>query len=157
MAGALSIIAGVLLAGLARDLTVAALATFPEHQRVLLGRIVQSAVLVTAVAVGADQIGVRITFLVILAAVLMSTVVGGIALAVSLGSRAYVANLIGAHHLRQAFGIGQRVRIGDLECKILELTAVSIVLETDQGRVNVPAKVYNEAPIVLLAARADDA
>lgn len=157
MAGALIIIAGVLLAGLARDLTVAAVSTFPENQRQLLGRIVQGAVLVTAVAVGADQIGVRITFLVILAAVVTSAVVGGIALAVSLGSRAYVANLIGAHHLRQAFGVGQRVRIGELEGMILELTAVSIVLETDQGRVNIPAKVYNEAPIVLLAPRSGDA
>ena len=63
----------------------------------------------------------------------------------------------GAGGLEQAFGIGQRVRIGELEGKILELTAVSIVLETDQGRVNVPAKVYNEAPIVLIAPRGDDA
>ncbi|HET7597806.1 MAG TPA: hypothetical protein VFK15_12815 [Burkholderiales bacterium] len=157
MAGALIIIVGVLVAGLARDLTVAALSAFPEHQRLLLGRIVQGTVLVTAVAVGADQIGVRITFLIIVAAVVMSAVVGGIALAVSLGSRAYVANLIGAHHLRQAFGIGQRVRIGEMEGRILELTAVSIVLETEHGRVNVPAKVYNEAPIVLIAPKADDA
>jgi small-conductance mechanosensitive channel len=157
MAGALIIIAGVLLAGLARDLTVATLSTFPEYQRGLLGRIVQGTVLVTAVAVGADQIGVRITFLVILAAVVTSAVVGGIALAVSLGARAYVANLIGAHYLRQAFGIGQRVRIGELEGTILELTAVSVVLETEQGRVNVPAKVYNEAPIVLVAPRSSDA
>jgi len=157
MAGALIIIAGALLAGLARDLAVASLAAFPEHQRALLARIAQGTVLVTAVAVGADQIGVRITFLVIVAAVIMSAVVGGIALAVSLGSRAYVANLIGAHHLRQAFGIGQRVRIGELEGTILELTAVSIVLETEQGRVNVPAKVYNEAPIVLIAPKNSDA
>lgn len=157
MAGALIIIAGALLAGLARDLAVASLAAFPENQRALLGRIAQGTVLVTAVAVGADQIGVRITFLVIVAAVIMSAVVGGIALAVSLGSRAYVANLIGAHHLRQAFGIGQRVRIGELEGTILELTAVSIVLETEQGRVNVPAKVYNEAPIVLIAPKNSDA
>ncbi|HEX6007540.1 MAG TPA: hypothetical protein VFY80_06230 [Burkholderiales bacterium] len=156
MAGALIIIAGVLLAGLARDLTVAALSAFPEHQRALLGRIVQGTVLVTAVAVGADQIGVRITFLVIVAAVVLSAIVGGIALAVSLGSRAYVANLIGAHHLRQAFGMGQRVRIGELEGTILEITAVSVVLETDQGRVTVPAKVYNETPIVLMAPKNGD-
>lgn len=157
MAGALIIVAGILLAGLARDLTVAALSTFPEHQRGLLGRIVQGAILVTAVAVGADQIGVRITFLVILAAVVTSAVVGGIALAVSLGARAYVANLIGAHYFRQAFGVGQRVRIGDIEGTILELTAVSVVLETEQGRVNIPAKVYNEAPIVLITPRSGDA
>lgn len=153
MAGALIVLAGVLLAGLARDLTVAALATLPDQQRGLLGRIVQGAILVTAVAVGADQIGVKITFLIILAAVVTSAVVGGIALAVSLGARAYVANLIGAHYLRQAFGIGQRVRIGDVEGTILELTAVSLVLETEEGRVSIPAKVYNEAPIVLVVPR----
>ena len=85
-----------------------------------------------------------------------TAIVGGIALAVSLGSRAYVANLIGAHHLRQAFGMGQRVRIGELEGTILEITAVSVVLETDQGRVTVPAKVYNETPIVLMAPKNGD-
>lgn len=156
MAGALIIVVGVLLAGLARDLTIAALSAFPEHQRALLGRIVQGTVLVTAVAVGADQIGVRITFLVIIAAVVMSAIVGGIALAVSLGSRAYVANLIGAHHLRQAFGLGQRVRVGEIEGTILEITTVSIVLETLEGRVTVPAKLYNETPIVLIAPKVSD-
>lgn len=157
VAGVLIVVAGVLLAALARDLTLAALSTFPEQQRALLARIVQGTILVTAVAVGADQIGIRITFLVILAAVVTSAVVGGIALAVSLGARAYVANLIGAHYLRQAFGVGQRVRIGELEGTILELTAVSVVLETKEGRVSVPAKVYNEAPIVLVGPRSDDA
>jgi small-conductance mechanosensitive channel len=153
MAGALIIVAGVLLSGLARDLSVAALGALPERQRVLLGRIVQGAILVTAVAVGADQIGIKITFLVILAAVVTSAVVGGVALAVSLGARTYVANLIGAHNLQQAFRVGERVRIGETEGTILEITAVSVVLETRDGRASIPAKAYNEEPIVLLAPR----
>jgi small-conductance mechanosensitive channel len=157
VAGALIILAGVLLSGLARDLTVAALGTLPERQRALLGRIVQGTILVTAVAIGADQIGIKITFLVILAAVVMSAVVGGVALAVSLGARSYVANLIGAHYVRQAFEIGQQVRIGEHAGTILELTAVSIILETEQGRVSIPAKVYNEHPIVLLGPGNNDA
>lgn len=156
MAGALIIVAGVLLSGLARDLSVAALAALPERQRALLGRIVQGTILVTAVAVGADQIGIKITFLVILAAVVTSAVVGGVALAVSLGARTYVANLIGAHYLQQAFHVGERVRIGETEGTILEITAVSVVLETRDGRTNIPAKTYNEAPIVLLAPRSVD-
>jgi hypothetical protein len=68
-----------------------------------------------------------------------------------------VANLIGAHYLRQAFAPGQRVRIGEVEGAILELTAISIVLETDEGRVTIPGKVYNEEPIVLLTARRENA
>lgn len=154
MAGALIMLAGALLSGLARDLTVAALPALPEQQRVLLGRIVQGTILVTAVAVGADQIGIEITFLAIMTAVVAAAVIGGVALAVSLGARTYVANLIGAHYMRQAFSAGQRVRIGAVEGTILELTAVSIVIETEHGRVSVPAKAYHEEPIVLLAADA---
>jgi hypothetical protein len=150
LAGALIILAGVLFSGLARDVTVAALPALPEAQRVLLGRIVQGTLLMAAVVVGADQIGIKITFLVIVAAIAIGAVVGGVALAVSLGARTYVANLIGAHYMRQAFRAGQRVRIGALEGTILELTAVSVVLEAGEGRVTVPAKVFNEEPIALL-------
>jgi len=157
VAGLLIILAGVLLSGLARDLTVAALAALPDSQRLQLGRIVQGAVLVTAIVMGADQIGIEITFLVVLAAVTTSAIIGGVALALSLGARTYVANLIGAHYLRHAFEPGQRVRIGTTEGRILELTAVSVVLETDQGRANIPAKVYNEETIVLLSEKGADA
>lgn len=157
VAGALIIVAGALLSGLARDLTVAALPALPDQQRALLGRIVQGTILVTAVAVGADQIGIKITFLVILAAVVAAAVIGGVALAVSLGARTYVANLIGAHYVRQAFSVGQRVRIGAVEGAILELTAVSIVVETGEGRVSIPAKTYHEEPIVLLGPGITDA
>jgi len=150
LAGALIMLAGVLFSGLARDVTVAALPALPDAQRVLLGRIVQGTLLMAAIVVGADQIGIHITFLVILAAIVAGTTMGGVALAVSLGARNYVANLIGAHYMRQAFRVGQRLRIGSLEGTILELTAVSIVLEAGGGRVTVPAKVFNEEPIVLL-------
>lgn len=157
VAGLLIILAGVLLSGFARDLTVAALAALPDSQRLQLGRLVQGAILVTAVVMGADQIGIEITFLVVLAAVTTSAVIGGVALAVSLGARSYVANLIGAHYLRHAFEPGQRVRIGATEGTILELTAVSLVLETEQGRASIPAKVYNEETIVLLSPKDADA
>ncbi len=156
-AGLVIILAGVLLSGFARDLTVAALAALPEIQRLQISRLVQGAILVTAVVMGADQIGIEITFLVVLAAVTTSAIIGGVSLAVSLGARTYVANLIGAHYLRHAFEPGQRVRIGALEGTILELTAVSVVLETEQGRASVPAKVYNEDAILLLAPKATDA
>jgi small-conductance mechanosensitive channel len=151
IAGALIILAGVLFSGLARDVTMAALPGLPDAQRLLVGRVVHVSILVTGIAVGADQIGIEITFLVVLAAVVMSAIVGGVALAVSLGARNYVANLIGAHYLRQAFGVGQRVRIGRVEGMILEMTAVSIVLESDEGRVTIPAKAFNEEAIVLLS------
>ena len=157
VAGAMIVLAGVLLSGLARDLTTAALPALPERQRMLLGRIVQGTVLLAAVVVGADQIGIRITFLVILAAVVAGAVVSGVALAVSLGARSFIGNLIGAHYLRQAFGVGQRVRVAGFEGNIVDLTAVSLVMETEEGRVTLPGKIFNEEPIVLIGPRRGNA
>jgi small-conductance mechanosensitive channel len=149
IAGALIIAAGYLLSRLARDLVLATSAIANPRQRELLGRTVQAIILVTALLVGADQIGIKVTFLVIIAAAAGGTVAASVALALSLGARNYVANLIGGHHLRQTFSVGQQVKVAGFEGRILELTPVALILETEEGRVTLPAKVYGEEPIVL--------
>ncbi|MDH3309429.1 MAG: mechanosensitive ion channel [Gammaproteobacteria bacterium] len=149
LTGGLIVLAGFLLSALVRDV-VTTTAPVGDSQRMLLGRVSQLVILITAVVIGADQIGIKVTFLVIMVTVLASALLGGLALALSLGSRTYVSNLIGAHYLQQQFRVGQSVRIGHFEGRILEFTATAIVLETADGRVNLPAKIYNEEPIVLL-------
>jgi len=149
LTGGLIILAGFLLSALVRDL-VATTAPIGDNQRALLGRVAQLVILTTSVVIGADQIGIKVTFLVIMVTVLASTLLGGLALALSWGSRTYVSNLIGAHYLQQQFRVGQNVRVGTYEGRILEFTATAMVLETADGRVNLPAKMYHEEPIVLL-------
>lgn len=155
-AGGLIIVVGVLASRMARQLVEAAAVGEVRAQRELLGRMVQAVILITAILVGADQIGIRVTFLVIMAAVVVAALVGAAALAVSLASRSYVANLIGSHYLRQTYSIGQQVRVDRYEGKILEMSATSLVLETRDGRVSLPAKLFNDAAIVLLIDRATD-
>jgi len=152
LAGGLIVLAGFLLSAVARDLlATAAPARFPE--RVLLGRAVQVAIIVTAVVIGADQVGIDVTFLVVLTAVVVATVGGAVAAAVSLGARSFVANLIGARYLRQAYRPGQRLRVAGFEGRILDLTATSLILETPEGRVAIPSKIFHDEAIVL---RMDD-
>lgn len=154
--GALIVIAGFLLSKLAREVVQAAAASAGEQQRVLIGRVVQTGILVTAILVGAEQIGIRVTFLVILAATAGIALVGAVALALSLGAREYVANLIGAHYLRQRYSVGQQVRVAGYEGRILELTDTAVILETTEGRASLPAKVFNEQAIVLVVSRVHD-
>ncbi len=156
LAGGLIIVAGYLLSNIARDLVTAVATTASRQQRELLGRLTQAVILVTAVLVGADQIGIKVDFLVILAACLAGTVIVAVALAVSLGSRNYVANLIGAHHMRQGFYINQTLRIAGHEGRLLDITAVSIVLDTSQGRVSLPGKLFNETPILVVMGGHED-
>jgi len=148
--GVLIVIAGFLLSRLARELVQAAAASAGERQKIVIGRVVQVLILATAILVGAEQIGIRVTFLVILAATAGIALVGAVALAVSLGAREYVANLIGAHYLRQRYSVGQLVRVADYEGRILELTDTAIILETPDGRASLPAKLFNEQAIILV-------
>jgi small-conductance mechanosensitive channel len=155
LAGSLIILAGVLLAKFTKDLILAT--STVARQRILLARLAQAAILVTTLVIGADQIGIKITFLVIIATVVLSTVLGGVALALSLGARDYVANLIGAHFFRQQYKQGQRVRVGDVEGNVLEITPIHIVLETAAGRVSLPGKFFNQSISVLLIEEDSDA
>jgi small-conductance mechanosensitive channel len=154
-AGVLIVVAGYLLASFVADLVLATATRLQPAQRTALARLAQGATLVAAILVGADQIGIRVTWLAILAAVIIASVLGGVTIAVSLGARGYVANLIGAHYLRQAFRVGQRVRVAGFEGRIVEVSATSLVLEATEGRVALPGRVYNDEPIVLLTGNGD--
>jgi Mechanosensitive ion channel, conserved TM helix len=150
-AGLLIVVVGYVFSRFLADLVQATATRLAPAQRNALARVTQGVVLVTAVLVGADQIGIQVTFIAILVGAVMAAAVGGVTIAVSLGARDYVSNLIGAHYMRQAFEVGQRVRAAGHEGRILEITVTSVVLETDEGRVALPARVYHEQPIVLLA------
>lgn len=148
LTGGLILAAGFFISVMARKLAGAALPT-GLPQSALLGRLLQAVILVTAVVLGADQIGLDVTFLVLLGAVLAGSVAGGMALALSLGSGPLVRNLIGAHHLRQQVRAGQLVRAGDYEGRVIEVSAVALILDSPEGRVHIPGGIAHEAPLIL--------
>lgn len=154
-AGLLIMVAGYVLAGFVADLVAATATRLAPAQRNALARLAQGATLVTALLVGADQMGVKVTWLAIFAAILVASLLGGVMISASLGARGYVANVIGAHYLRQAFHVGERVRVAGFEGRILEVTPTSLVLECAEGRVLLPGRVYHDEPIVLLPGQAD--
>src|SRR6185369_12074017 len=124
----------------------------PSVQQVALVRVAQTSVLVVALLVGADQIGLEVRWVAILVTVTLGVTLGGAALAVSFGSKHFIANAIGAHYMRQSFRVGEKVRVAGYEGRIIDINATSIVLETASGRVNIPAGAYSNSPIELLSA-----
>jgi len=150
LAGGLIILAGLVISTLARDLTAAAVNSARLAHADVFARGVQGAILVMALVLGINQIGIDVTLLTTLIAILAAAVAGALALAFALGARSFVSNLIGSHYLQQQYAPGQWARIGDIEGEIVELTSVGIVLATGAGRVSFPAKVFNDAPITLL-------
>ncbi|MGD8560164.1 MAG: mechanosensitive ion channel [Gammaproteobacteria bacterium] len=156
LAGALIILVGIILSRVVHDIILAALPHKREDQRILFARIAYIAILFTAIVIGADQIGINITFLVILLSVISGAFLGGLALAVSLGAKNMISNIVGIHYFKQTYRIGDRVQIGDYQGKIIDLTLTSIMLDTDQGVVSLPAKLFGEQPVVTLQEPANE-
>jgi small-conductance mechanosensitive channel len=151
LAGLLIIAAGFVTSGFVGDLIRSSTRRFQETQQAALARVAQVATLLVALLVGADQIGLEVRWVGVLAAVALGVTLGGAALAVSLGSKHFVANAIGAHYMRQSFRVGEKVRLMGFEGRIIDINATSVVLETAAGRVNIPAGMYSSAAIELLS------
>lgn len=156
LAGGLIILVGFLVSNIAKDLTVATLASAGVAHADLMGRVAQAAILMTALILGINQIGIDVTLLIALIAIVVGGLVGSMTLAFAIGARELVRNLIGAHYLQQHYQLGQNVRIGDSEGEIVEFSPVFAVLATATGRVTIPAKAIMEASSTLLTQAAQD-
>ena len=149
--GVLIMAAGFLVGGIVRDLVYDALASVGVAQRSLIGKLAQAVTVLAAIVIGIDQIGIDVTFVTTMLAIVLGGVVLGFSLAFGLGTRRVVANLVASHSMQRQFCVGQRARIGNVEGEILDFTPTGVVLATEQGRTHVPASRFDEQSSVLLS------
>jgi hypothetical protein len=151
LAGGLIALAGYLVSTLIRDVVSATVASTGSGQADLFGFIAQSAVFLSAVVIGLDQIGIDVTLLITLLGIVVGGSLLGIVFAFGFGARTFVGNLIAAQQLRQILEPGTVVRVADEEGQVLEITPTSIVLVGAKGRLMVPAKVFQEQTTLIVA------
>jgi small-conductance mechanosensitive channel len=156
LGSALIILAGVLISGLIRDLVSAGATSAGMTHGDLLGRVSQGIVLATVLVIGANQIGIDVTLLVIIFGIVAGSMLGAVALAFGLGARSFVSNLISAREVRRMYKVGDTIRIGETEGTISEITQTTLILESDNSRFVVPAKEFNDRISALLGAVGKD-
>ena len=149
-AGLLIVLVGFAVSSLARDLVLSAANSAELENGELLARTTQIIILFIAVILGIDQIGIDVLFLSVLAGIILSTMLGGIALAFGLGARTHVSNIIAVNQLRHLYQAGDRIRIGDIEGRLLDITISRVVIETEAGSVSVPAKLFDEQVVTII-------
>jgi len=155
-AGLLIAFAGYLLSTLVRDIVAAALASVGSKESEAASWAAQASVFAAALVIGLDQIGIDVTFLIILAAVFVGGVLLSIALAFGLGARDFVGNLIAAHQLRGTLEAGDLARVGDAEGRVVEITQTMVVLLTEHGRTLVPASHLQKHASTVLLEKSDE-
>jgi hypothetical protein len=143
-------LAGIIAANFVRSAVIKASATTELAYASLLGRTAQVSVLLITTLIAIDQLGIDVQFLMVILAIVAGASLGGMALAFGLGARTLVSNLIATHYLSRVYHVGQTIRIGETQGRILKVTPAAVLLETDQGQVLMPSKEFSEKSSILV-------
>jgi small-conductance mechanosensitive channel len=142
IAGILILLAGFVFSLMVKDLVTAAANSAHIAYAEFLGQTVQILIFATAVVVGIDQMGINITFLIVIVAIILGMIFGGLALAFGLGAKTVVNNILAAHYVRQTYQIGDTVEFNGIRGRIVQVTNVGIVVENDQGQTHIPTSLF---------------
>lgn len=153
--GAAIIIVGYVIGAVVGDQVSAAAQAARSRQNVVLGRLAQSAVFISALIIGLGQIGIDVTFLVALFAVATGAIFVGFSLAFGLGAKDFISDLVSARDITRDLKPGLSVRIGGVEGVVLEVSSTRIALDTAEGRALIPARQVSSDAIVIVAVEGD--
>lgn len=140
----LIVVIGLFIGSAARDAVSAAARVGGVAQADLLGRVVQAAVVMTAILTAVDQTGIDSRFLTSMAAVVAGGVLGGTALAFAFGARTEVSNIVAMHYLRQVHRPGQLIKLGGVRGRIEAFTKTTVVVSLDDGQAYVPGRMFSD-------------
>ena len=115
-----------------------------------LGRVAQGVIVLIAVVTACEQLGIDTALLTATITIVLGALIGGAALSFALGSRVQAGNIIAAHYVRQAYEVGQTVRVAGVHGKIVEFSASAVLIETPEGRLMVPAEEFSRGVSVLV-------
>ncbi|MDF2177251.1 mechanosensitive ion channel [Aliiglaciecola sp. CAU 1673] len=142
LSGFLIILGGYLLGNLLSTMARAGAESAGLPNPLWVGTAVRFAIVFTALLIGVEQLGINIQFITNLVIVLTAVFCFGLALAFGLGSRDFIANVIGARQAHKHCRLREHLVIGDIEGMLVEITDTMLVLETRDGRTLMPAKHY---------------
>ena len=140
---------GYLLAGGVRNLIVVISETNGFEHGLVLGQLSAGLVMAFMLVLSLSQLGLDITLFENIIALAAAALFASGALAFGLGAADAVRNVMASHYVRKAFHSGQRVRIGELQGEILELTQISVLVGTEEGQAWIPARQFMEQVAVI--------
>jgi small-conductance mechanosensitive channel len=118
-----------------------------------IGATVRGTVVLVAIVVAVEQVGIQADVLIVIVGVIVGSALAGAGLAFGLGARGAVSSIIASHYVGQAYKVGQTIRVGAIEGRIIETTPTAVFVATPDGRVRIPADHFSQMPSVLLTER----
>ncbi len=149
IAAAALLLVGIVIARSAKTAVTRAARNARITQSSALGSVVYGLIVVIAIVVALEQLGVNGRVLELTIAVTVGSALAAVALAFGFGAQGSVANMIAARYAAKLCRVGQSIRIDGVEGIVMEIVPTAVILETMDGTVAVPAVKFQESTVVL--------
>jgi small-conductance mechanosensitive channel len=151
LVAAIIVLLGLVGGRLAQGATTMAAQAAGVPQGRAVARVVHGVILVATLVIALEQLGVNSHVLELTLVVTLGSVLAAAALAFGLGARSSVANLIASRYVAQFCEIGQMIQLEEIEGTVVGLTPTAVVLETEKGRIFVPAERFQKTHTLLVS------
>jgi small-conductance mechanosensitive channel len=149
------VVGGVVLGRLASAAIIKGGFRLSPLQARRLARLTRVAVVVAATLIAAAQLGLDVSLVTSFFLIAWAAALAAAALAFGLGAQETIANILAMHYVSQSYRVGQRVRVGPDEGRIVRTTRTAVYLENAEGELHVPGRQFADSRCVLLSAEDD--
>lgn len=147
---------GYLISQGTRDLILKFSGVHDLQNGYLLAQVVAGLIIAFSLLLALEQLGLDASLLENILILSFAAFFGGAALAFGIGAADSIRNILASHYLRRLYQPGMTVRVSEVEGEILELTAVGVLFETDQGQTFIPARTFMEQVSIICEQEDDD-
>lgn len=156
LAAGVIVLCGFLVGSIASSMATAAAYTAGFQHSKRIGSVVKIVTIFIGSVIGIEQLGINIHFITTIIIVQLGVLSFGVALAYGFGSSELVKNLAGARQAKKHFKHGDKIRIGEFEGQVIEISSTMVILDGELGRILVPARMCLEASSVILDAEQEE-
>ncbi len=134
--------AGIIGGRLISDAAMSTAFRLLPHQGQQLARLVRGVIVGAAILVAIKQLGVDVSLLTNIFLIVLAALLAGAAFAFGLGARSIIANILAMHYVNKSYDIGQQIRLGDDNGRIVRTTSTTVFVEHDEGELGIPGQQF---------------
>ncbi len=141
------LVLGHLLGAASRDVAGRSAKAVSGLYEPLVRRTTYAAVMFIAVVIALGLIGVDVGWILNALVAIVVVLVASLGIAISVGSIGYVQDLIAIRRIQSLIEPGMRIRVGNVEGRVVQIRDADMVLENDDGVVHLPGRYLGNRPI----------
>ena len=138
---AITIVLALIVGRFANRIVDAGLAQFNLGFASIASTVAEAAIILFGAVIAASQLGFDTTIITANVAIIIAGVMATMVLAVGMGARNAVSNILGSYYTKEMYQKGKEVTIAGHTGSVQEVSSVGITLKTGRGDITIPNEV----------------